>query len=174
MNSAIKLIDELRGSTWKSERDIEDRLVRPLLTSLGWQLSRDNVQVWIPLTADKAGLWSYSSGRMCRDYILGQGIDAIHIEAKHRWSGWRAIDFSEFLDRINSDDWIGTGHDGPLKDLALLLWGAAAGSAGRAAVIDDERVLVFRRSPTWQVWVQARTFEDSPNVVAEALKALAP
>ena len=111
---------------------------------------------------------------MCRDYVLGSGERAIHIEAKHRWSGWRSIDFSDFLMRLNRNEWSGTERDGPFKDLALLLWGATALSARRAALIDETRIVVLLRSPSWTVGCESQMFEDSPAAVGAALQALAP
>jgi hypothetical protein len=152
----------------RNERDVEERLVKPLLRLLGWRLDKVNCQVWIPLSAEKASLWNYRSKRMCRDYVLGDTSSEIHIEAKHQWSGWR-IDVPSFLDRINRSDFTGTEKDGAKKDLALLLWGTEVRGARRAAVMDDSRLMVFRRDKGWRVAADARLNDLASFVTAAEL-----
>jgi hypothetical protein len=150
----------------RNEREVEEQLVKPLLKLIGWRLGKSNCQVWISLSTEMAALWSYRSKRMCRDYVLGDPRSGIHIEAKHRWSGWR-MDMTSFLDRINRSDFTGTEKDGAKKDLALLLWGAEACGARRAAVIDESRLMVFRRDMGWRIAADTR-LDDLASFVAAA------
>ena len=77
------------------------------------------------------------------------------------------MDTANFLDRINESDFTGTEKDGTKKDLALLLWGAEARGARRAAVMDESHLMVFRRDKGWRVAVDAR-LDDLASFVAAA------
>jgi hypothetical protein len=115
-------------------------------------------------------IWSYKSKRMCRDYVLGTPPFQIHIEAKHRWSGWRGVD--QVLKQVNGNDFRGTEKDGYKKDLALLIWGAQSCGVDAAAVIDESRIAVFARSKDgWRVAGETR-LDDFAGVMklSELLK----
>jgi hypothetical protein len=119
-----------------------------------------------------AAFWSYSSGRMRRDYVLSsEGREALHIEAKHRW-GTTTWEIEALLGQISRDDWRGTEGDGWKKDLALLLWGALQNGANRAALIDQDRLLVFDWAEGWKLAAEVRVFDDPPGRLAEALRLL--
>ncbi|MEK7247277.1 MAG: hypothetical protein AAB092_02280, partial [Chloroflexota bacterium] len=137
-----------------NEKDVEELLTKPLLRTLGWVLDRSNCQVWIELDREKAEMWSYSSRRMCRDYVLqaASGFE-LHIEAKHRWAGWK-LNLTELLGRFSAGDYRGTESDGSKKDLALLIWGAQSRGAKRAAIMDESSLAVFEFSDVWNIAVK--------------------
>jgi len=164
------------GSVWANERDVQERLVEPCLTALGWPLDSTNTEVWVPLSEPMAKLWNYSTsgGRMRRDYALSaEGKQVIHMEAKLRW-GRYAVDLDTFLGRINEDDWEDTRRDGPNKDLALLLWGARAAGVRRAALIDEQRLLIFDWDGDWRLAREVDLFVDPFERVYSAFALLSP
>jgi hypothetical protein len=166
------ILFKLRGASWSREADVDSGLVRPLLAALGWDLSSSNTEVWIPLTEDMARLWSYSSKRMRRDYVLSlQAGQMIHIEVKHSW-GTPSSDVEALLAQINRNNWSETGSDGWKKDLALLLWGARSQSGRRAALIDERRLLVFDWDAGWKLIAAVNLFADSADRVCGALRLL--
>jgi hypothetical protein len=121
-----------------------------------------------------AQLWNYPSRRMRRDYVLTcHGREVLHIEAKHSWSR-RQVNIETFLHAINRGDWASTRQDGVQKDLALLLWGAKERAARRAALIDEERLMVFDWDGRWTLRSEVKLFEDPTDDVEAAFGLLAP
>ncbi|MEK7248633.1 MAG: hypothetical protein AAB092_09210, partial [Chloroflexota bacterium] len=153
-----------------NEKDVEELLVKPWLRTLGWVLDRSNCQVWIELDRDKAEMWNYSSRRMCRDYVLGtaSGFE-MHIEAKHRWAGWK-LDLPAVLERFSREDYADSEKAGPIKDLALLLWGVRSRGGRRAAVVDESQLAIFEWTSHWTIPARAIVTDDSfPEVAARWL-----
>jgi len=168
----VDLLSELRGTAWSSEADVDDRLIRPCLRVLGWNVYGANTEVWIPLAKEMAAFWSYPSGRMRRDYVLSSETrQVLHIEAKHRW-GTTTWEIEALLGQINRDDWRGTEGDGWKKDLALLSWGAQRQGSHRAALMAQNRLLVFDWEQRWRLVAEARLFEDPPDRLFEAFRLL--
>jgi hypothetical protein len=157
----------------RNEKDVENLLVKPILIKLGWRLDKSNCQVWIALTDEKALLWNYSpkQKRMCRDYVLRDVRSELHVEAKHRWEGWK-LDIDALLARLNVGNFSGTERDGSEKDLALLLWGAQSQGSRRAAVMDESWLMVFHRDNDWRISAHAR-LDDLASFV-EAADLLKP
>jgi perosamine synthetase len=154
--------------------DVQNRLVEFCLAALGWRLDATNTQVWLPLTEPMAALWEMASARMKRDYVLSaHGRQVLHLEAQHKWRRF-AVDLDTFLERINRDDWDDTRREGPNKDLALLLWGARDGGAKRAALIDDQRLLVFDWDGAWRLAREVDLFVDPFERVYSAFELLSP
>jgi hypothetical protein len=173
-----ELLDELRGSVFVSETDVQRRLINPCLTELGWTLGRTNTEVWVGFDDQMAAFWNYSPRlrRMRRDYILcsDDGTEEIHVEAKKNWPGWTELEFGSFLKQVNHNDWSGTQNDGCAKDLAIVLWGTASRGVRRAAIIDEHRLLVLDDDGGWRMNAHVRLFEDSLDDVWDALALLAP
>ncbi len=144
-------LEQAQRTPLTSEAEVQEKLIEPVLTILGWRLGPTNREIWIPLSREMAQTWNYSSGRMRRDYVLSpHPFGPLHIEAKHRW-GRDAIDLDRFLVRVNAGDWEDTRRDGAKKDLALLLWGCRADGGRRAALMDENRILVFDWDGAWRV-----------------------
>jgi len=179
--SSDAIRDSIAGVLQKSssaalinKEDVQNRLVEFCLAALGWRLDATNTQVWLPLTEPMAALWEMASARMKRDYVLSaHGRQVLHLEALHKWRRF-AVDLDTFLERINRDDWDDTRREGPNKDLALLLWGAREGGAKRAALIDDQRLLVFDWDGAWRLAREVDLFVDPFERVYSAFELLSP
>ena len=157
-----------------NKEDVQNRLVEFCLTALGWRLDATNTQVWLPLTEPMASLWEIPSARMKRDYVFSaHGRQVLHLEAQHKWRRY-AVDLDTFLERINRDDWDDTRREGPNKDLGVLLWGAREGEASRAALIDDQRLLVFEWNGAWRLSREVDLFVDPFERVYGAFELLSP
>lgn len=165
-----KTIDQLRGNSFFDERDVEARLVEPCFRGLGWNLSgAKNQRTQIP--EGKRLIWK--QGFTVRDYILrSNGREVLHVETKFRWPGW-TMDFDRFLCDVNRGYWDDTDRDGPLKDLALVLWGADARSVRRAALMDERQLIVFDKRDGWKVTAEADVFGDF-DPLWRTFKLLAP
>ncbi len=167
-------LDALRDAHWISEADVQRRLIEPVLGKVGWSVTAATTEVWIGLSEEMAQLWNYPSRRMRRDYVLScQGREVLHVEAKHSWSR-RQLNIETFLRAINRGDWTSTRQDGVKKDLALLLWGAKERAARRAALIDEERLMVFDWDGGWTLRSEVKLFEDPTDDVEAAFGLLAP
>jgi len=157
-----------------NKEDVQNRLVEFFLAALGWRLYATNTQVWLLLTEPMAALWGLPSAQMKRDYVLSAGgSEVVQMETRHKWRRY-AVDLDTFLGRINEDDWEDTRREGPNKDLALLLWGARAGGAKRAALIDDQRLLVFEWDGAWRRAGEVDLFVDSFERVYSVFGLLSP
>jgi perosamine synthetase len=157
-----------------NKEDVQNRLVEFCLAALGWRLDANNTQVWLPVTEPMASLWDMQSARMKRDYVLSvHGGQVLHLEAQHKWRRY-AVDLDTFLERINRDDWDDTRREGPNKDLGVLLWGAREGGAKRAALIDDQRLVVFEWDGAWRLAREVDLFVDPFERVYSAFELLAP
>jgi hypothetical protein len=132
-----RVLDMLREQSFFDERDVEARLVEPCLRALGWNLTgAKNQRTYIP--QDKELIWNQTF--TVRDYVLRRGDrELLHVETKFRWAGW-LMDFDTFLSDISRDNWDGTERDGPLKDPALVVWGADARRVLRAALMDEQQL----------------------------------
>jgi len=174
LEGVAPVLSKLRGASWSREAEVDGGLVRPLLTTLGWELNSSNTEVWTRLTEDMARLWSYPSGRMRRDYVLSpEAGQVLHVEVKLSW-GTPSSDVQLLLAQINRNDWDDTRSDGWKKDLALLLWGARSQNGRRAALVDENRLLIFDWEGSWKVTAQAQLFQDPPEAVYAALRLLEP
>ena len=179
--SSDAIHDSIAGVLQKTSRaalinkeDVQNRLVEFCLAALGWRLDATNTQIWLPMTEPMAALWEMASARMKRDYVLSaHGRQVLHLEAQHKWRRF-AVDLDTFLERINRDDWDDTRREGPNKDLALLLWGAREGGAKRAALIDDQRLLVFDWDGAWRLAREVDLFVDPFERVYSAFELLSP
>jgi hypothetical protein len=167
------ILSELRPPDLWDEDEVKCRLIRPLLKALGWDVRKENAKVPIPLTTDAANRWSYRRP-MERDYVLRREMgQALHIEGKHGW-GTTTWEIKALLEQFNRDDWYGTEGGGWKKDLALLLWGARSQGARRAALMDENRLLVFDWDEGWRLVAEEKIFQDPPDRLLEALRLLEP
>jgi perosamine synthetase len=168
------VLQRMSRVTLVNKEDVQNRLVEFCLAALGWRLDATNTQVWLPLTEPMASLWETPSARVKRDYVLSaHGRQVLHLEAEHKWRRF-AVDLDTFLERINRDDWDDTRREGPNNDLARLLWGARAGGAKRAALIDDQRLLVFECNGAWRLAREVDLFVDPFERVYSAFELLSP
>jgi len=173
-DAIARVLERMFRAALVNKEDVQNRLVEFCLAALGWRLDAANTQVWLPTTEPMAALWGLPAAGMTRDYVLSAaGAQVVHLEAKHQWRRF-AVDLDTFLARINADDWEDTRRDGPNKDLALLLWGARAGGAKRAALIDDKRLLIFEWDGEWRLVREVDLFVDSFERVYSAFELLSP
>jgi hypothetical protein len=157
-----------------NKEDVQNRLVEFCLAALGWRLEANNTQVWLPVTESMASVWDMPPARMKRDYVLSvHGRQVLHLEAQHKWRRY-AVDLDTFLERINREDWDDTRREGPNKDLGVLLWGAREGGAKRAALIDDQRLVVFEWDGAWRLAREVDLFVDPFERVYGAFELLSP